>query len=106
MLQSSYAVLWREGEGPVQVGKLVFGRTGLCLETGTGHAHASSKVLRYSELTDVGTAVRADRIRTQPTAYVDRGGRERLRIAAVDGLGSLREIVERLADHLAQVAQT
>jgi hypothetical protein len=100
MFQSSYAVLWREGDDPVQVGKLVLGPTGLRLETGTGRARASSRVLRYADLTSVGTALPADRIRTQPTAFVDRSGRERLTIAAVDELGSLCEIVERLAAHL------
>jgi hypothetical protein len=105
MFRSSYAVLWREGDGPVQVGKLVLGPTGLRLETGAGRIHSSSKMLRYAELTGVQTAVPADRIQTQPTAVVDRSGRERLRIAAVDGLGSLREIVERLAGHLAPVAK-
>jgi hypothetical protein len=103
MFRSSYAVLWREGDGPVRVGKLVLGPTGLRLETGAGRVRASSRVLRYSELTGVGTAVPADRIRERPTAFVDRSGRERLRIAAVDGMGSLREIVERIADHLAPV---
>jgi hypothetical protein len=63
-------------------------------------------VLRYSELTDVGAAVPADRIRARPTAVVARRGRERLRIAAVDGLGSLHEIVERIADHLTPLVRS
>jgi hypothetical protein len=106
MFHSSYAVLWREGDGPVRVGKLILGPTGLRLETGTGRDRASSKVLRYSELTGIGTALPADRIRARPTAVVDRSGRERLRMAAVDGLGSVLEIVERIADHLTPVART
>jgi hypothetical protein len=105
MFHESYAVLWREGDGPIWVGKLVLGPTGIRLETGTGRARASSRVLRYADLTSVGTALPADRIRTQPTAFVDRSSRERLRIAAVDELGSLSEIVERLAGRLALVAQ-
>ena len=106
MFHSSYAVLWCEGDGQIQVGKLILGPTGLRLETGTGRARASSKVLRYSELTRVRTTMPTDRIHAQQTAVVERGDREWLRIAALDGLGSLREIVERIADHLAPVAQT
>lgn len=104
MSHSSYAVLWCEGEGPIRVGKLVLGPTGLRLETGAGRVRASSRVLRYADLTSVGTVAPSERIRTQPTAAVGRSGRERVRIAAVDDLGSLREIVERIADRLAPVA--
>ncbi len=39
----------------------------------------------------------AQRIRGRPTAVVERHGRDRLAIAAVDGLGAVHEIVERLA---------
>jgi hypothetical protein len=106
MFHSSYAVVWSEGDGPIHVGKLVLGPTGLRLDTGTGHARASSRVLRYADLTTVGTAAPADRIRTRPTAVVRRSGHDHLRIAAVDELGSLREIVERIADHLTPVPQT
>jgi|RhiMetdeSRZDD1v2_1073273.scaffolds.fasta_scaffold01418_11 hypothetical protein len=104
MFHSSYAVLWREGDGPIRVGKLIVGPTGLRLETGAGRARASSSVVRYSELTRVGTTLPADRIQSRQTAVISRSGRERLRIAAVDGFGSLREIVERIAEHLAPAA--
>jgi hypothetical protein len=100
MFCTSYAVLWREGDGPVEAGKLVLGPTSLCLETGSGPGRVSSRVLRYAELTDVGSATPAERISARPTALIDRGGRDRLAIAAVDGLGSVREIVERLTTYL------
>jgi hypothetical protein len=100
MFRKSYAVLWREGDGSVSVGKLVLGPTSLRLETGAGRSRVSSKVLRYAELATVENAAPADRIRSRPTALVTRGGRDRLAIAAVDGMGTVREIVERLTAQL------
>lgn len=99
-MQKSYAVLWRDGDGPISAGKLVLGPTSLRLETGSGSGRASSKVIRYAELTSVANAALADRIRSRPTAVVDRSRRDRLSIAAVDGMGSVREIVERLTGRL------
>jgi hypothetical protein len=96
MFQTSYAVLWRDGDGPVSAGKLVLGPTALCLETGSGPGRTSSRVIRYVELTSVANAGPAGRIRSRPTAVLDRSRRDRLSIAAVDGMGSVREIVERL----------
>jgi hypothetical protein len=48
------------------------------------------------ELTSVANAALADRIRSRPTAVIGRSRRDRLAIAAVDGMGSVREIVERI----------
>jgi hypothetical protein len=100
MFQKSYAVLWRDGDGPISAGKLVLGPTSLRLEAGSGPGRASSKVVRYADLTGVAQAVPSDRIRSQPTAILSRSTREGLSIAAVDGMGSVREIVERLTGWL------
>jgi len=96
MFRTSYAVLWQDGDGPVSAGKLVLGPTSLRLETGSGPGRASSKVIRYEELTSVASAALSDRIRSRPTAVIGRSRSDRLSIAAVDGMGSGREIVERL----------
>ena len=100
MFRKSYAVLWRDGDGPISAGKLVLGPTSLRLEAGSSPGRASSKVIRYAELTGVANAAPADRIRSRPTAVVDRSRRDRLSMAAVDGMGSVREIVERLTAQL------
>jgi hypothetical protein len=100
MFRTSYAVLWQEGDGPVNAGKLVLCRSSLRLETGAGRDRATSKVFRYEELTAVGSAAPVDRVRSRPTALVDRVDRDRLAIAAVDGIGSMHEIVERLTAQL------
>ena len=100
MFRKSYAVLWQDGDGPISAGKLVLGPTSFRLETGSGAGRASSKVIRYQELTDVANAAPSDRIRSRPTAVIGRSRRDRLSIAAVDGMGSGREIVERLTSQL------
>jgi hypothetical protein len=101
MSRKSYAVLWRDGDGPISAGKLVLGPASLLLETGSGSGRASSKIVRYQELTSVENAAPVDRIHSQPTAVLARNRRERLSIAAVDGMGSGREMVERLTSRLA-----
>jgi hypothetical protein len=100
MFRKSYAVLWQDGDGPISAGKLVLGPNSLSLETGSGASRASSNVIRYDQLTSVANASPADRIRSQATAVIGRSGRDRLSIAAVDGMGSGREIVERLTSRL------
>jgi hypothetical protein len=106
MLRKSYAVLWREGEGPVSAGKLVLGPTSLRLDTGSGRNRTSSKVLRYADLASVERARPADRIRSRPTVVVNGIGKGSLSIAAFDGVGSIREIVDQLAVQLAPRAAT
>jgi hypothetical protein len=101
MFRESYAVLWRDGDGPISAGKLVLGPTSLLLEAGRGAGRVSSKVVLYRELTSVANAAPVDRIHSQPTAVLARNRRERISIAAVDGMGSGREIVERLTSRLA-----
>ena len=88
----------------MSAGKLLLRPTSLRLDTGSGHNRASSTVLHYGDHAGVETASIADRIRRRPTAIVQRIGGDSLSITAVDGLGSTREIVERLAAHLAPKA--
>ena len=96
MFRKSYAVLWREGDGAVSAGKLVFCAASLRLETGIGRERASASVLRYADLATVEIAAPAERLRSRPTALLKRTGRDGLAIAAVDRIGSVREIVEQL----------
>ena len=67
-----------------------------CAWTLAGRGRASSKVIRYPDLTDVEKAAPADRIRSRPTAVINRGSGTLVSIAAIDGMGSVREIVDRL----------
>jgi hypothetical protein len=97
MFPRSYAVLWREGEGPISAGELVLGPTSLRLETGARHERISSRVLQYRELSAIEQAAPSERIFGRPTALIERRERKRVSIAALDGLGVEHEILERLA---------
>lgn len=105
MFRKSYAVLWQEGNGAVSAGRLMLCRNSLRLETGIGRGRASAMVIRYEDLATVATAVPADRLRSSPTALVTREGRARLAITAIDGIGSVREIVDLLTAQLASKAK-
>ncbi|MGH3023960.1 MAG: hypothetical protein ACRDNI_09915 [Gaiellaceae bacterium] len=97
-MQSTYAVIWREGSGPVSAGKLVLGADGLTLESGARDGRSTTRSLRYDDISVVERARRpAQRIRSRPTSLLQRRNREPLAIAAIDGLGAAREILERLA---------
>lgn len=100
---ASYAVIWREGDGPVRAGELILGSTRLRLETGARRGRLSAQSLRYEELASVETAPPAERLHGRPTAVLERRDRERLAIAALDG--SVREIVERLVSGLPRRAR-
>lgn len=101
MFRKSYAVLWQEGDGAVSAGKLMLSTSSLRLESGIGSGRTTARVFRYDDLSAVETARPAERLRSRPTALVKRKGKEPLAIAAVDGMGSVREIVERLTAQLA-----
>jgi hypothetical protein len=97
MFPRSYAVLWREGEGPVSAGELVFGPTSLRLETGARRERLFSQIRQYRELSAIEQAAPSERIFGRPTALVERRERKPVSIAALDGLGVAHEIAERLA---------
>jgi hypothetical protein len=97
MTQPSYAVIWREGGGPVRPGKLVLGPASLALETGAPGGRLTSWILRYADLASVEKAAGEQRIHNRPTAVLRRRNRDPLAIAALEGLGFGHEIVERLA---------
>ena len=93
----SYAVTWREGDGPVRAGKLVLGATGLRLEGGTARGRLSEETILHGRLSKVGTARRPEeRIGGRPTLVLERPGRPLLAIACLDGLGCVREVAQRL----------
>jgi hypothetical protein len=97
MFPRSYAVLWREGEGPVSAGELVLGPTSLRLETGARRERLTSRILQYRELSAIEQAAPSDRIFGRPTAMIERHEHKPVSITALDGLGVAHEIVERLA---------
>src|ERR1044071_8372943 len=93
---ATYAVLWRDGDGPSRVGRLELRPTRLHLEGGGASGRLFSVALRYSDVTGLGMARPAMRLSDQPTVDVGRSRGRPLRIASVEGLGATRDIFESL----------
>jgi hypothetical protein len=100
----SYALTWRDGDGPVRAGKLMLGATGRRLEGGTARGRLSEERILYGRLSKVATVRRAQaRIGGRPTLVLERPGRPSLAIACVDGLGCLREVAQTLERAIAGI---
>lgn len=93
----SYAVTWREGEGPAQAGKLELGRSRLRLEGGTSKKRVSVKTVLYDTLSAVRPARLQERRGTLPALVLERSGHGPLWISSLDGPGSAGELFDRVA---------
>lgn len=95
----TYAVAWRDGEGPTRVGKLELLRDGIHLEGGSADGRLFASTIRYRDLSGIGMARpgHAERLNGRPTLVLERAGRRSLRIASVEGLGATAEIFARVA---------
>lgn len=89
---SSYAVVWREDEGPTSPGKLEVQGCALRLE-GIGGA----RELPFAQLAAIrfGSAPN-DRLDGRPALIIEHGDGRIVRICMVGQVGALRELVERL----------
>jgi hypothetical protein len=95
----SYAVLWREGGGSIQAGKLELGPRSLILENGKARRRLSIRSLVYRDLAGIRTTRDPrERIRDQPTIVLERCGGATIALAAIEPLVSVHEIAEVLAD--------
>jgi hypothetical protein len=100
-MSESYAVVWREGDGPRQVGKLEVHQDGVHLSGGTGPRHAD-RVLAPGTITGVhvqqpGTGPLGD----MRTLVVDRDQATPITIATLNGIG----IVLEIADVVTEIAR-
>jgi hypothetical protein len=85
MRRRSYAVWWKEGDGPRQAGKLELGPLHALL-SGNGNGRLA---IPLDRITAVGYA--------RGEVVVGRRGQATLRIGSLDAPGALREFAERLA---------
>jgi hypothetical protein len=97
----SYAVLWQNGDGEFQVGKIELDPYGFALTGMSGRDESRRPVVDRVEFENIWTArlgreVR-DRIVGQPALILERAAGGPLRIASIDNPGTLRELAERLA---------
>lgn len=94
----TYAVRWRDERADVRVGKLELGRSSLVLEGGRKRGRLSVRLIRYADVAAVRMAEGPDeRIDGHPTVMIHAGKAPVLAIASVEGLGSVRELFERLS---------
>jgi hypothetical protein len=100
-----YAVVWSENDGPVYAGRLDVGPRSLRLAGSASEARRSRRQLFYRELTDVHVERRSQaRLAGRPTLAFELPGGRLLRIASIDGAGSLHELDELVAAARAKVA--
>ena len=101
----SYAVVWREEQGPVYAGSLELRERCVVLGGSAPQARESRRELYYSEIDDVAVDGRAGaRLDGRQTLVIDRRRAPNVRVASVEGAGTLHEIAERLAGAVRRAA--
>jgi hypothetical protein len=96
---TSYAVIWRENDGPLFAGRLDLSDEQFCLDGTSCDGHASHETIPFAELSevDVGRG-RDERLDGRPSIRVARRHGVPLRLGSVDGRGALVELVDLLTD--------
>jgi hypothetical protein len=97
---ASYAVLWRDGEGPVRAGKLELDLYGFTLDGVAGAKGNRHRIAHRVDYEDI-CAVRvgrstADRIVGQPSLVLELATGGPLAVRSIDGPGTLHELAEQL----------
>jgi hypothetical protein len=96
-MRSTYAVVWREGAGPLARGRLELLSFGLRLDGVAGCTHVR-RAIPYDELAAVRIGrSNGDRLNGHPSLVIDRVEGEPIVLASV----ALQGAVAELADHLA-----
>ena len=94
----TYAVIWSENGGPVYAGGLELAVEWVVLAGTAPPALESGEKLFYEELADTWIERRPEaRLRGLTTLVIERRNGTPLRIASVQGVGALVELVDRLA---------
>jgi hypothetical protein len=94
---TSYAVIWRENDGPLFAGRLEVSEEQLRLDGTSRHGQSSRQTIPLGELGDVGVG-RApdDRLAGRASIKLERRHGGRLRLGSLDGRGALVELVDLL----------
>ena len=94
---SSYAVLWSEPLCSLETGKLELGPESIRFEGSHGGRHGCVHRVYYDDILGVHIGYReSDRLRGRPAVVVDLVDGTPLRIGAVDGVGTVSELVDEL----------
>lgn len=96
-MRSTYAVVWREGAGPLARGRLELLPSGLELDGLADSSHVRREIA-YEELAQVRIErSSADRLNGHPSLVIERVDGEPIVLASV----ALQGVVAELAEHLA-----
>ncbi len=96
---SSYAVIWRENDGPLYAGRLDVGERLLRLQGTSRRGQESRRTIAFDELADVEVdRDRRDRLAGRPAIRIERRRGVPVRVGSVDGRGALAELMNLLAD--------
>lgn len=102
---SGYAVVWREGDAPVNAGKLELGESGLSLHGSRANGALARRRIRYDELVQVRIGRSpSDRINGDPSVILDQRVGPPIIIGAVRGLGVVFELGDLLVELTAETA--
>jgi len=94
---SSYAVVWSEPRCSLETGKLELGPESIRFEGSHGGRHGCVHRVYYDDMLGVHIGYReSDRLRGRPAVVVDLVDGTPLRIGAVDGVGTVSELVDEL----------
>ncbi len=100
-IDASYPVVWREPPGPSYAGSLVLASDSLTLD-GTAAGAREVVVLTFADLAGVRMAgAGEERLGGRSTLVLETKAGRRFEVAAVSGLGLLREVADVLALQIA-----
>ena len=101
----TYAVVW-SGDGPaIYAGRLELDDRGLVLAGLAPQARESRRRIFYDELREVHVERRPEaRLAGRPTLFAECRNGVRIRVALVDGTGSLLEVADRISTARARAA--
>lgn len=100
-MTATYAVKWREADGPVLMGRLELGRGGLVFEGPRNGEPAITLTIPYAELTGFRIGRDADeRLDGRPTLIVERPRGDVVLTSTMIQAGVLQELADRLGELL------
>jgi hypothetical protein len=102
----SYAVVWREGDGPLRVGKLELGPASVSLRGSSPDGTLERRAISYADVADVRVARDpAEQINGRPVVVVRQPNSPQLSIGTLEGAGVVAELADALAELVSERAR-
>jgi hypothetical protein len=95
---TSYAVIWREGNGPLYAGKLELGAAALRLRGSGPRSSLARRDIAYADVAEVRIArTPTERLNGSPAVVLDRRAAAPIIVAALSGVGVVFEVADLVA---------